>query len=641
METPTIIDNQHNDNIFTHEILIYNTGGTLSCTMQENRLHPTKGIIEKEIKEKEILREFTEQKNDPSQQQIQHRYTYNIKEMDPFIDSADATIETWNNILLDIQKEMMDTTSDKNACDNAQYDKNTTNHNENNNYQKKKKKKYCGVIIISGTDTLSYLASAIAMGLKEMEEIIILIGSQYPLTYVNTDATGNLYGAFKSIVELHRQGHRGSKFVFFNHKLMRATRIRKIHTSFVNAFESVNSPTIGLIQGNDLQFNLNYLRMISKRKFKNDRVNLFSDKCAMLKIYPGSQVEELSFSADRFVTILLTYGAGNLPKRMKERMDEMEDKIFFACSECYHGKSNDNYHVSAQSENCILLIDMTPDAAYIKSSMLLKKFQDKFDCFLSLENNNTQKANWLCKNLTHLQKEKLYWEFFNENLMTITKFTLRAQIYTHPEKEKLIDIIYKFKNGKELKQQKINFNLTRDAPIEDEIDYEEECSDFIKTLNDKMKRNLNNKDYLKLLENVCEIDFIRESPLLPFYFKESIEGNLTKKLLNCWLKLLEDEKGQHLLSKSINKGHGYGSGSNGSDHGETLIEEKNNDSNNKDNNSSKTFIREEEEMNEMNEILEKITFKLVFQIEMLLTFVGEITNTESRKSKDSFLLGNV
>ena len=97
-------------------------------------------------------------------------------------------------------------------------------------------------LIIHGTDSLEYTAPALSFMLKNLKKTVILTASQIPLSYQKNDAYDNLLGSFKVIGNYDIP----EVCVYFRDSLLRGNRIKKIHSSSLDAFKSPNFPPLGI-----------------------------------------------------------------------------------------------------------------------------------------------------------------------------------------------------------------------------------------------------------------------------------------------------------------------------------------------------------------------------------------------------------
>jgi L-asparaginase len=172
-----------------------------------------------------------------------------------------------------------------------------------------------GFVVLHGSDTMSYSASALSYMLENLSKPVIFTGSQLPIGDLRTDAKENLITAIQ-IASLKQNNKPLIQEVclYFEYKLYRGNRTTKINADNFNAFISPNYPTL-IESGVNLKcFPENFL---TKRLEKNLKVYKNLDhNVVILKIFPG--MSEIALSTILKIPqlkgiILETYGAGNAP----------------------------------------------------------------------------------------------------------------------------------------------------------------------------------------------------------------------------------------------------------------------------------------------------------------------------------------
>ena len=172
-----------------------------------------------------------------------------------------------------------------------------------------------GFVVLHGSDTMSYSASAMSFMLENLSKPVIFTGSQLPIGDLRTDAKENLITAIQ-IASLQIDGKPAIREVclYFEYKLYRGNRTTKINSENFNAFISPNYPALiesGVHLKTFPELFLPITRVKKLRVHKN-----FDTNVAILKIFPG--ISEAVLSAIFLIPelkglILETYGAGNAP----------------------------------------------------------------------------------------------------------------------------------------------------------------------------------------------------------------------------------------------------------------------------------------------------------------------------------------
>ncbi len=170
-----------------------------------------------------------------------------------------------------------------------------------------------GFVILHGSDTMSYSASALSFMLENLAKPVIFTGSQLPIGDLRTDAKENLITSIQ-VAALQKEGRPLIKEVclYFEYKLYRGNRTTKINAEHFEAFDSLNYPDLAE-SGVHLKVNEDYL-------FKPDlnkplKVHKTLDhNIALIKLFPGITMGVLKsiFSTPNLKAVIIeTYGAGN------------------------------------------------------------------------------------------------------------------------------------------------------------------------------------------------------------------------------------------------------------------------------------------------------------------------------------------
>ncbi|MBQ4818768.1 asparaginase [Aquimarina sp. MMG016] len=178
----------------------------------------------------------------------------------------------------------------------------------NSNYEN-----YDGFVVLHGSDTMSYTASAVSFMFENLAKPIIFTGSQLPIGDLRTDAKENLITAVQ-IAALREKGKPVITEVglYFEYKLLRANRTTKINAEHFEAFQSLNYPSL-IESGVHLKVNKAFLRKVNRRK-KMVYHTHFDNSIVIIKMFPGINEDILRriFSIDTIKGIILeTYGSGN------------------------------------------------------------------------------------------------------------------------------------------------------------------------------------------------------------------------------------------------------------------------------------------------------------------------------------------
>ena len=174
---------------------------------------------------------------------------------------------------------------------------------------------YDGFVVLHGSDTMSYTASAISYMLENLDKAVVFTGSQLPIGDLRTDAKENLITSIQIAAMSERNRSLISEVcLYFEYKLYRANRTTKINAEHFEAFTSPNYPALAE-SGVHIKVKRDRLwRPEKRRKFKIQ--TQLDDRVAVFKLFPGFNRELLKGILnipDLKALILETYGAGNAP----------------------------------------------------------------------------------------------------------------------------------------------------------------------------------------------------------------------------------------------------------------------------------------------------------------------------------------
>lgn len=172
-----------------------------------------------------------------------------------------------------------------------------------------------GFVILHGTDTMAYTASALSYMFDNLDKPIILTGSQLPIGTLRTDGKENLITS----IEIAAAQKNGKSLVpevciYFNSKLYRGNRTVKRDAELFSAFHSVNYPELA-VAGVDINYSHEFIYHPKNKGILKVRTN-FDDNVVILKIFPG--VSQSVFNSILNMpglkgVVLETFGSGNVP----------------------------------------------------------------------------------------------------------------------------------------------------------------------------------------------------------------------------------------------------------------------------------------------------------------------------------------
>lgn len=245
-----------------------------------------------------------------------------------------------------------------------------------------------GFVVLHGSDTMSYTASALSFMLENLSKPVVFTGSQLPIGDLRTDAKENLITAIQ-VASLQENGVAQIKEVclYFEYKLYRANRTTKINAEHFEAFASLNYP--------ELASSGVHLKVFSVNLLENKTSGMFfvhknmCPKIAVLKLYPGiteAVVKAVLNTPNIKGVILETYGSGNAPT-LKWFIDLLSEALLKGIqvvnvTQCSGGSViMGHYETSVKLQELGLISgnDITFEAAITKMMYLLSKNLSKVD----------------------------------------------------------------------------------------------------------------------------------------------------------------------------------------------------------------------------------------------------------------------
>ncbi len=236
-----------------------------------------------------------------------------------------------------------------------------------------------GVVITHGTDVLSFTSSAIAFLLENPKAPVVFTASQRSPDRPSSDAFFNLSGAVKVAqsdvgqvcVVMHSSTSDDSLYIHSG------VRLRKMHSSRRDAFKSINTEPIGMIDKN-LEIHWRNYERLSKKPMK--LYDKMSERVGLLYFYPGMSEELFNKFADiNDGLIIAGTGLGHMTNRFISQVSDYtnQGKIIGMTTQCLYGSVDMDVYTTGrnlQKAGIIPLQDMLPEVAFTKLSFLLGNF---------------------------------------------------------------------------------------------------------------------------------------------------------------------------------------------------------------------------------------------------------------------------
>ena len=317
------------------KILIINSGGTIGMTKSEFGYRPDGVYFSRLLKNMDALK-------------ADIMPDWEMAETETLLDSSNMTVEDWNSI----GKIIADAYSS-----------------------------YDGFVILHGTDTMAYTASALSFMLEGLSKPVILTGSQIPLCEVRSDGRDNIITSLL----IAASGKINEVCVYFGNRLLRGNRSIKYSADGLVAFVSPNCSPLAEA-GISISYNDAVIREC-KNAGEFSFVPLKNIPIGVIKVFPGIQFELFeSIMTEQLRGIVIeTFGAGNIPQQGNSLLPIIEKAflngtVLVVCSQCPQGTvSLGTYETSSalKDAGAVSGKDITTEAAVAKLYYLFSKGYDK------------------------------------------------------------------------------------------------------------------------------------------------------------------------------------------------------------------------------------------------------------------------
>lgn len=240
-----------------------------------------------------------------------------------------------------------------------------------------------GFVVLHGTDTMAYTASALSFMLDGLNKPVIFTGAQLPIGEPRSDARENLITALDIASARDNDAPIVPEVcIYFDYELLRGNRSKKVESMQFDAFDSGNYPPLAKA-GVKIDYNFSVIRSPSRASTLNLRAT-FETNIGILKLFPGINkniVSALLNTPGLKAVILETYGSGNAPTLswlLEELTDAIERGIIIVnISQCPGGRVVQGRYETSKKLQQIGVIsgaDMTTEAAVTKLMLLIGEY---------------------------------------------------------------------------------------------------------------------------------------------------------------------------------------------------------------------------------------------------------------------------
>ena len=240
---------------------------------------------------------------------------------------------------------------------------------------------YDGFVILHGTDTMAYTASALSFMLENLTKPVILTGSQLPIGTLRTDGKENLITAIEIATAKNPDGTPTvpEVCILFENELLRGNRATKANAEYFNAFRSYNFPPLAHV-GIHIRYDHHLIHRPDPSGTLHPHFTM-DNNVVVLTLFPGIKEEIIHsvFSTTELKAVVLkTFGAGNAPQRpwlIREIEDATRRGVAVVnITQCQRGfVEMDRYGTGLQLQEAGVICgyDSTPEAAVTKLMFLL------------------------------------------------------------------------------------------------------------------------------------------------------------------------------------------------------------------------------------------------------------------------------
>ena len=239
-----------------------------------------------------------------------------------------------------------------------------------------------GFVVLHGTDTMAYTASALSFMLQHLSKPVVFTGAQLPISEVRSDARENLITALE--IATARNGEKvmvPEVCIYFDFELIRGSRSRKVESMHFDAFRSENYPPLAKA-GVTIDYNLAAINKATSQTLQ--LLSRFDTNVSILKLFPGispQAVDPVVANPKLKALVLETFGSGNAPSApwfiSSLKAAIVRGLLVLNISQCPGGMVlQGKYETSRGLEEIGVLSggDMTTEAAISKLMLLIGEF---------------------------------------------------------------------------------------------------------------------------------------------------------------------------------------------------------------------------------------------------------------------------
>ena len=246
---------------------------------------------------------------------------------------------------------------------------------------------YDGFVVLHGTDTMAYSASALSFMLENLAKPVVFTGSQLPIGVPRTDGKENLISSVEIASAKDAQGHPlvPEVCIFFNSMLLRGNRSTKVSSEDFNAFRSPNYPPLAEA-GISIRYNAAAIRKPARWGGPLYISTDLDTSVSILKVHPGITPQVMRYfmcGEGTRAVIIETYGSGNAPSR-QWFLDIVQEasrmgKVLMNVTQCMSGTVNMDLYATGKALEKAGVVsgrDITTEGALAKLFYLLGKSPD-------------------------------------------------------------------------------------------------------------------------------------------------------------------------------------------------------------------------------------------------------------------------